>query len=383
MSESSAQERTEEATPKRKLDSRKKGQVPRSKELETVISLLAAGLGMMIFGKQIVSDINEILLSGLLFDREAAFNESLIGAQLRAVSGKFVLLLAPLFVLLSSTVILSSLSLGGWIFSPANMAPKMERISPIKGLGRIFSSKSAMELLKAVGKFGLVATTTVFIISNVLDDLYLLPLRPVAEIFGTAGMLFVWSFLGFSSVLILVAVMDVPFQIWSHNKQIRMTKQEIRDESKETDGRPEVKAFIRERQQEIATQRMMQEVPKADVVITNPTHYAVALRYDPSGQGAPKVVAKGRDLIAARIREVANEHNVEIFSAPPLARALYASTKLNQQIPNDLFLAVAHVLAYIFQLRRAVEERSTKPKPPKALPIPKEYGSKILNGDNN
>ncbi len=373
MATDSAQDRTEEATPKRKADSRKKGQVPRSKELNTLTSLLASGIGMLVFGRQIIDDLISILREGLSFRYDAALSDSLISMQITDTVTKFLLLLSPLFVLLAATAILSPMSLGGWVFSTSQLAPKMERISLIKGFGRIFSSKSLMELLKAVAKFVLVGSVTFFVISQALDDIFILPLMPLAEVFASTGMLFIWCFLGFSSVLILVVLVDVPFQLWDFRRQIRMTKQEIKDEMKETDGKPEVKSAIRERQQEFSRQRMMTQIPTADVVITNPTHFAVALRYEQSGTGAPKVVAKGRDLVATRIRKVAEEHGVALFSAPPLARALYASTDINAEIPGNLFLAVAQVLAYIFQLKKATVNHASAPKPPINLSVPGEY----------
>lgn len=213
----------------------------------------------------------------------------------------------------------------------------------------------------------------VFVIYLVLDDIFALPLKSLTEQMNLTGALFIKCFLGFSSVLLLVALFDVPFQIWDFNKQLKMSKQEIRDEMKETEGKPEVKGAIRARQQEISRQRMMSEVPTADVVITNPTHFAVALRYDESGSGAPKVVARGKDLIAAKIREIAKENGVPLFAAPPLARALYRSTKLNDEIPANLFLAVAQVLAYIFQLRRARHDHDLVLARPTDIPIPEEY----------
>lgn len=373
MAESSAQERTEEATPKRREDARKKGQVPRSKELNTLTSLLAAGIGMLIFGRQIITDISSLLTEGLSFGHEAAFSNSIISIQMTDSVTKFLLLLGPLFLLLAVTALVSPISLGGWVFNMASLAPKAERISIIKGFGKMFSSKSLMELVKAIAKFILVAAVTVYVIAQALDSIFALPLQPISQAFDSTGMLFIWSFLGFSSVLILVALVDIPYQLWDFKRQIKMSKQEIKDEMKETDGKPEVKAAIRERQQEFARQRMMSEVPMADVVITNPTHFAVALRYDTSGTGAPKVVAKGRDLVASRIREIAEEHGVALFEAPPLARALYASTDLNQEIPGNLFLAVAQVLAYIFQLKKARVKHRSLPKPPINLSIPEDY----------
>lgn len=328
---------------------------------------------MLFFGRQIVEDINQLLIENLSFSREAAFADSFLISRLADTTVASVVMLLPLFGLLILATMLSPFSMGGWVFSASLLAPKMERISLIKGFGRLFSPKSLMELVKAVGKFLLVTATTCFVLYLVLDQIISLSLRPLQEALTTAGTLVIWCLLGFSSVLILVAAADVPFQIWQHRRQLRMTRQEVKDELKETEGRPEVKSAIRDKQQQFARQRMMTEVPNADVVITNPTHYAVALKYDQFSTGAPKVVAKGQGLIAARIREVAEENGVVLFSAPPLARALYASTDLNQEIPRNLFLAVAQVMAYIFQLRQAKKHGGTKPKPPNDLPIPEEY----------
>lgn len=373
MAENSAQERTEEATPKRLADARKKGQIPRSKELNTVTSLLAGGVGMMVFGGDIIDGIVTMLKHSLSFGQAEAFSETIMSTELTGTLFAALNFLSPLFILLVSIAIISPISLGGWVFSASQFAPKMERLNLFKGIAKMFSSKSLMELMKAIAKFLLVGSTTVFVIYMVLDDIFSLPLKSLTDLMNSTGDLFIWCFLAFSSVLILVALFDVPFQIWDFNKQLKMTKQEIRDEAKETDGKPEVKAAIRAKQQEISRQRMMSEVPTADVVITNPTHFAVALRYDESGSGAPKVVAKGKDLVATRIRELAKEHNVPLFAAPPLARALFRSTDLNDEIPANLFLAVAQVLAYIFQLRRATIDHTLVVPRPTNIPIPEEY----------
>jgi len=381
MAESQAQEKTEQPTPKRLQDARIKGQVPRSKELNTVSSLLAAGLGMLFFGQRIIEEINQLLVENLSFGREAAFADSFIVSRLGETAVASVTMLLPLFGLLILATLLSPFSMGGWVFNATLLAPKLERISLIKGFGRLFSPKSLMELVKAVGKFLLVTAVTCLVLYLVLDQIVSLSLRPLQEALNTAGSLVVWCMLGFSSVLILVAAADVPFQLWQHRRQLRMTRQEVKDELKETEGRPEVKATIKEKQQQFARQRMMTEVPNADVVITNPTHYAVALKYDQLSTGAPRVVAKGQDLVAARIREIAEQSGVVIFSAPPLARALYFSTDLNQEIPRNLFLAVAQVMAYIFQLRQVKKHGGEKPKPPADLAVPEEYENNDVEAD--
>ncbi len=375
MAENSAQEKTEEATPKRKLDSRKKGQAPRSKELQTFTSLIAAGFAMLLFGGSIVDGLMEALQGSLSFKREMAFNDLALPVQMSSAINGFVVLLLPLFATLFFASVASSMALGGWIFSFSQVQPKFEKLSPLKGLGKIFSIKSLIELPKSLGKFFLVAGVAVFVLSQAMEDIYSLSLQPLMQGLSSAGTLMIWCFFGYSSVLILVVLIDVPVQLMEHRKQLKMTKQETKDESKETDGRPEVKSAIRERQQEFARQRMMAEVPTANVIITNPTHFAVALRYEQTGNLAPRVVAKGRDLVAARIREIGKEHGVVVFSAPPLARALYASTDLNQEIPADLFVAVAQVLAYVFHLQDAVASHRKRPLAPKDLPIPPQYTS--------
>jgi len=263
------------------------------------------------------------------------------------------------------------MALGGFSFSTDAIAFKWEKLDPIKGLGRIFAWRGLVELLKALGKFVLVAAVTVtFLWLNTDNIIYLSELNIEAALVETADLLF-WGFLFVSSALILITAIDVPFQLWDHKRQLMMTLQEVKDEYKETDGRPEVKQQIRKMQMEMADRRMMQEVPKADVVVTNPTHYAVALKYDQETMAAPRVIAKGADLIAAEIKKVAREHGVPIAAAPPLTRALFYSTELNDEIPAGLYMAVAQVLAYVFQLDKTRKAKNDEDiELPDNLPIP-------------
>lgn len=374
--ERSAQEKTEEPTLKRLQDARKKGQVPRSKELNTFASLIGAGLAMLVLGPLLLGGLLELLKHNLDFDYARAYDSYAIGTELSIAVKEVMLALAPIFLLMCVVTLLSPMALGGFLCTGNQLAPKFDRIDPFKGLARIFSAKGLMELLKAIAKFLLVAITAIFVMSLVLKDIVVLPMQDLQLSMARAAMILVICFLAFSAVLIFVVMMDVPYQLWDHRRQLKMTKQEIKDEMKETEGRPEVKQAIRNRQQEISQRRMMEQVPKADVIITNPTHYAVAILYNQEGKGAPVVVAKGKDHIAAKIREIGREHEVPIFSAPPLARALFASTELNQEIPENLFIAVAQVLAYIYQLRHAAGSRRAMPKPPVNLPVPEEYSRK-------
>jgi len=263
--------------------------------------------------------------------------------------------------------------MGGWSFSLEALAFKLEKIDPVKGLKRLFSAKGLMELVKALFKFAIVIATTVLLFNLMIHTLLDLgDTSPVAAVMKTTEIL-LWSFLAFGASLVLIVVFDVPFELWNHNRQLRMTRQEVKDELKETEGRPEVKGKIKALQREVSQRRMMEAVPEADVVITNPTHFAVALKYDNAPGHAPKVVAKGQDLLAMRIRTLASEHDVAIFSAPPLARALYTFTEVGDEIPHGLYLAVARVLAYVFQLQSATGYERVDP--PTDLPVPDEFSS--------
>ena len=287
----SDQEKTEAATPRRLEEARKKGQVPRSRELNVLASLLVSGFALLVLGPMMVEGIRKMLVRGLSFDHNLAYDAFAMSEELWAAAIATMLLLAPFFLLMCGVSLLSPLALGGWLFSTDMAMPKFSRINPASGLMRMFSVKSLVELGKAIAKFLLVAVVVVMILSNILQDIITLPLLELDISLKHMASLLILSFLGFSIVLLVVVMIDVPYQIWDHQKQIRMTKQEIREEMKESEGRPEVKMAIRAKQQEISQRRMMEEVPKADVIITNPTHNAVALKYDQSGSGAPSVIA--------------------------------------------------------------------------------------------
>jgi len=369
MAAESGQERTEQPTAKRLNDARKKGQIARSRELNTTAVLLAGGGGMIFMGDTIMSGLRDIMVNGLSLERDVLFNPDSLLALFSGSVADALLILLPLFALLVVVALLVPMALGGFSFSLEALAFKAEKLDPIKGIGKIFAWRGVVELLKALAKFVIVAAVVVAYLNFNTDKLlHLGELSIDVALVETAYLVF-WGFLFTSCALIVVTVVDVPFQIWDHNKQLMMTLQEVKDEYKETDGRPEVKQHIRQVQMEMAERRMMQEVPKADVVITNPTHYAVALKYDQTSMGAPRVVAKGADLIAAEIRKVAKENNVPIAAAPPLTRALFYSTELNDEIPAGLYLAVAQVLAYVYQLdkrHKASNDEITLPD----VPIP-------------
>jgi len=373
MSQGSGEERTEEPTPKRLREAKEKGQVPRSRELNGTIVLIVSAVGLMLLGSVLVDDLAGIMSDALSIDRDEVMDPVILVQQLGSVVGSALWLLMPFMALLVLAAMSGPISMGGFSFSSKAIAFKAEKLNPIKGLGRIFSAKGLMELLKTVAKFVLVAVVSALLLWSLRMELLSLAYESLGQALRHAGTLFVWAFLALSSVLVLVAAIDVPFQLYQHKKQLKMTLKEIKDEAKETEGRPEVKGKIRALQREMSQRRMMEEVPTADVVVTNPTHYAVALRYDRTGSGAPRVIAKGADLIALRIREIASSHDITIVSAPPLARALYATTELDQEIPAELYVAVAHILAYVYQLDAARSQGGAEPSAPTDLPVPDEF----------
>ena len=373
MAEQSAQEKTEEPTAKRLDEARNKGQVPRSRELTTVLVLIASALALLFMGQNIIASVAEVMNKSFSFTRKELFDPM---AMIHHFFYSIETILFDLGLFLGVTVIAAITApalIGGLNFSAQAMAPKGERMDPLKGLKRIFGPQGLIELAKALGKFLLVGTISTAILWSIRDQLLTLGRQEVNVAMADLGYLTMWVFLAITASLILIALIDVPFQIWNHNRQLRMTKQEVKDEMKETDGNPEMKGRIRRMQVELSQQRMMQDIPSADVVITNPTHYAVALRYDQTKSGAPTVVAKGADLISQQIRLVAEHNEVPILAAPPLTRAIYYSTEIGDEIPSGLYIAVAQVLAFVFQLRRYQKTGGNKPHlNPEDLPIPDE-----------
>ncbi|MBS0003142.1 MAG: flagellar type III secretion system protein FlhB [Thioalkalivibrio sp.] len=367
-----SQEKTEQPTPKRLREAREKGQVASSRELNTTLVLLAGAGGLLLMGGPIFKGLQEILRRSWTLERELLFDTSALHEMLQMRITEGLVMLLPLFLVLMVAAVLGPLALGGGRFSGKAVAPKWSKLNPGSGLKRIFSLQGLMEFSKTLVKFVLIAAIAGALLWQLSGALIGLGHQPLERGLMHAGYMIGWTFLSLAATLILVALVDVPFQLWNHHKELRMTKQQVKDEFKETEGKPEVKSRIRQTQQEIASRRMMTEVPKADVVVTNPTHYAVALRYDQEGMRAPRVVAKGADLIAAEIRQRARAAGVPLFSAPPLARALYFSTRVDQEIPAGLYVAVAHVLAYVYQLRTAGQAGARQPEPPTDLPVPDE-----------
>ncbi len=363
MSQQSAQERTERATPKRLKDARSKGQVARSREFNTSGVMLASAAALLMLGERLVARLAELARDALIHERADIFETGYAVVAFAAAGRGALEAVAPFLAVTLVAALVAPLAIGGWAFSLKAIAPKLEKLSPLKGLKRVFGARGLMELAKSLAKFAFVGAVAVVLLEGLADDFLALSHQPVMAALRNAVSLIAWSLLILSAPLIVIAAIDVPFQLFQHAKQLRMTRQELRDEHKETDGNPEVKSRIRAVQQEMSRQRMMQDVPKADVVITNPTHYAVALSYDDSTMRAPKVVAKGADLVAGQIRQVARLNGVPLFSAPPLARALFANTRLGDEVPADLYTSVAQVLAYVYQLRDGAAG-AVPPSPP-------------------
>jgi len=364
------QEQTEEPTAKRLRDSREKGQVARSREFNTLVILLIGGAYFNFLGGDFTVQMMQLLTEALTIERQLVFDVGLIIPRLQELMTRALLIITPLFILMMVIAIFAPILIGGANFSSQAFAPKFSKLNPFTGIKKIFSVQGLSELLKSLGKFVLVGTVAWFSIAGMWDALMHLGELPLITAITQTGDMAIHLFLVASAALIAVALIDVPFQLWNHNKQLRMTLQEIKDEYKESDGKPEVKGRIRQLQQEMAQQRMMSDVPKADVVITNPTHYAVAIVYQAEKMIAPQLLAKGVDDTALAIRELAEEHNITQITAPKVARAIYFTTEIGQEIPNGLFVAVARLLAYVYQLKQDDIEELTLPDD---LPVPDEY----------
>ncbi|MAD01193.1 flagellar biosynthesis protein FlhB [Pseudomonas abyssi] len=371
MAESdSGQERTEEPTGKRLQESRDKGQVARSRELNTLAVVMVAAVGLLTLGPAMVQKLMNIMSFNFSIEREALYSNDSMGLHLFASVGEGLEVLGPLFFLLLVASIVGPVLLGGWLFSIKSLAPKFERMNPLAGLKRMFSLKALVELLKALGKFLVVLGAALLVLHLRTEDLLSMGQESLQSAIVHCAWVLASSLIILSASLILIAAVDVPFQLWDHKQKLRMTKQEVKDEFKDSEGKPEVKGRIRQLQREMAERRMMDKVPQADVVITNPTHFAVALKYDPLATGAPVLLAKGADLVAQRIREVASENQIVVLESAPLARAVFYSTELDREIPAGLYLAVAQVLAYVFQLRQFRAGQGKRPGPMPQPPIP-------------
>ncbi|MDH1211061.1 flagellar biosynthesis protein FlhB [Pseudomonas chengduensis] len=371
MAESeSGADKSEEPTGKRLEESRKKGQIARSKELNTLSVTLTGTVALIIFGAYMGNVLMDIMRGNFSLPRDVLLNEGSMALYLLASGKQALLAVQPFLIALLIASVVGPIALGGWLFSAEALQPKASRMNPLAGLKRMFSVQALVELVKALAKFLVILAVALVVLSVDQDDLLAIANEPVEPAILHSLKVVGWSAFWLSCGLILIAAVDVPFQLWSHKQKLMMTKQEVRDEYKDTEGKPEVKGRIRQLQREMAERRMMQAVPQADVVITNPTHFAVALKYDPEKGSAPLLLAKGGDFLALKIREIAQEHKVMVLESPALARAVYYSTELDQEIPAGLYLAVAQVLAYVYQLRQYQAGKGKRPGPLPDFPIP-------------
>jgi flagellar biosynthesis protein FlhB len=364
VSETDSHDRTEPASAKRLDEARREGRIPRSRDLTTAAVMLAAGLALMSMGGSIGSSLGELMRAGLTPSHDTLMDASAMPQVLGSSALLALKAIAPVLLITLAAALAAPIVLGGWAFSPSALAPDFKRLNPMAGLQRMVSLRSWVELAKALVKFAVVGGIGVLVIRSNLSELMSLGSEPTASGIGHAMLLTGKALVSLTFALVLIAAVDAPFQLWQYHKEMRMTREELRQEARESDGSPEVKGRIRALQREMSERRMMSDVPKADVIVVNPTHYAVALRYDEKTMRAPVVVAKGVDLMAARIREVATEHKIPIFEAPPLARALHRTAEIGDEIPTGLYVAVAQVLTYIFQLRAAQRQRSSPPSLP-------------------
>ncbi|MES2263431.1 MAG: flagellar biosynthesis protein FlhB [Pseudomonadota bacterium] len=387
MAEESDSEKTEPASAKRLEQAREEGDVPRSREVATFTVLMTAGAGLWMTGSSLVRDLRSAMVSGLTLDQEQIFHADVLLQRVGIDIGRVMLACLPLALAVMVVALASPLLVGGWLFSGKAITPNLMKLNPMRGLGNMVSTNALVELVKAVAKTIVVGFVAYLVVMKQKDAVLGLALEPLklgsvhmVDLIGTS-FLFIVGSLGF------IAAIDAPYQIWHYANKMKMTRQELIQESKESDGNPQIKGKIRQLQREMAKRRMMADVPTADVVVTNPTHYAVALKYADGSRGAPKVVAMGTDEVAAKIRELAKEHKVAILEAPALARALYKHTDIGDEIPERLYAAVAEVLAYVFQLR-TFKPGGRYPDRPTRLDVPADMdplnpASQVKKPDNN
>lgn len=380
MAEDSDLEKTEPATPKRIEKAREDGDVPRSKELATVSVLLTMLVGIWASGTQLTQALKSNMAAGLTLPRNLVFEPDLLLVSIAQNLMELLWAFLPLAVLVVFIAIASPVLLGGWNVSSKALMPKFNKLNPLSGIKNLVSKNAAMEFFKAVIKATLVGSVAFFVVAAEIDDVLMLPLLPLNEALTSTAYLILVTMIAIASSLVLIAAVDVPYQLWSYANKLKMTKQDVRQESKETEGNPEIKARIRQQQREMARRRMMAEIPNADVVVTNPTHYAVAIQYKNDSMRAPVVVAKGADAIALKIREIAAEHKISVLESPKLARALYAHTELGDAIPEALYAAVAEVLAYVYQMRIFKKDGGLQPRQPDVLEVPDELDPHALAG---
>lgn len=380
MAEESDLEKTEPASARRLEQAREEGQVPHSRELGAFLILLAAAGAFWLMGSWFAQRVAATFRRGLTLDGKLMRDPGQMLVRFSDLSLDVLLTFSPLLLLLMIAAAATPFLLNSVNFAPKALVPDFSRMNPIKGLQRLFSMSGLVDMLKAVAKALLVGGMAAWVIWSERNELILLLTQPIEVGLVSAGHLVAFSFLAVVSVMIIIVAIDVPFQLWHYHDKLKMTRDELRKEAKELEGDPHVKGRIRSLQREAARRRMMAAVPQADVIVTNPTHFAVALSYK-SGMAAPRVVAKGMGEVARRIREIGAENGVPLLEAPGLARALHRHVDLDREVPGTLYAVVAEALAWVYQLSAWRQNGGNYPLPPQNLPVPLELAvPEVMNG---
>ena len=379
MAEESDLEKTEPASSRRLEQAREEGQVPRSREIGAFLVLVVSASAFWFVGPWMMQRTTAIVRRGLILEEPLLRDPQFMMARFADLSLDALLSFAPLLLALVVAALISPFFLGSWNFSLKALNPDLGRLDPLKGLGRLISWSGLVELFKAVAKAMLIGGVAIWVLWSQRNDIFALFGRSIEVGLSSAGQMVNYSFLMIVMAMLLIVAVDVPFQLWQYYDKLKMSKEEVRQEGKEMEGNPEVKGRIRQLQREAARKRMMGAVPTADVIVTNPTHFAVALAYK-SGMGAPKVLAKGMGEIALKIRQIGAGNGVPMMEAPPLARALYRHADIDQEIPAGLYAAVAEVLAYVYQLANWRQVGGTYPMPPREIVVPAELVPEAVNG---
>ncbi|PYD92464.1 flagellar biosynthesis protein FlhB [Pseudomonas syringae pv. pisi] len=364
------QDKTEDPTEKKVKDSRADGQIARSKELTTLVVMLMGAGGLLMFGSDIALMMSELMRDNFTISRETLMDQSYMGKALLSSGMHALVVVLPFLIAMLVAALVGPIMLGGWLFATKSLMPKFSRMNPAAGLKRMFSPHALVELLKSFGKFLITLAVALVVLNNERKDLVAIAHEPLEQAMIHSLVVVGWSSFWMACGLIFIAAADVPFVLYEAHKKLLMTKQEVRDEHKNSEGSPEVKQRIRQLQREMSQRRMMASVHEADVIITNPTHFAVALKYDPEQGGAPMLLAKGTDLVALKIREIGAHNEILILESAALARSIYYSTELDQEIPAGLYLAVAQVLAYVYQIRQFRAGQGKRPDPLGDIKIP-------------
>ncbi|KPB68721.1 flagellar biosynthesis protein FlhB [Pseudomonas cannabina] len=364
------QDKTEDPTEKKVKDSRADGQIARSKELTTLVVMLMGSGGLLIFGSDIAEMMSALMRDNFTITRETLMDQSYMGKALLSSGLHALVVVLPFLIAMLLAALVGPILLGGWLFTAKPLMPKFSRMNPAAGLKRMFAPSALVELLKSLGKFLIILAVALAVLNSERKDLIAIAHEPLEQAMIHSLIVVGWSSFWMACGLAFIAAVDVPFMLYQAHKKLLMTKQEVRDEHKNSDGNPEVKQRIRQLQREMSQRRMMASIPEADVIITNPTHFAVALKYDPEQGGAPMLLAKGSDLVALKIREIGAHNQILILESAALARSIYYSTELDQEIPAGLYLAVAQVLAYVYQIRQFHAGQGKRPDPLGDVKIP-------------